>query len=129
MGIYRTAEVCPNGHVSTKSADVYPELREPFCSKCGEATSTQCPGCGTDIRGDYFVEGIIGFGQAYEPPAYCFNCGGAFPWTVRKLTAAVELVEVKGELSEAEIHQFRTDLADLTKDTPVSKLHRYDTKR
>lgn len=37
---------------------------------------------------------------------------------MRKLTAAVELVEVGGELSEAEIHQFRTDLADLTKDTP-----------
>ena len=119
MGTYRTAEVCPNGHVSTDSADTQPELREKFCSKCGEPTITQCPNCQTNIRGHYFVERVISLRSGYEsPPAFCFNCGKPFPLTERKLKAAVELVEAGAALSETELAQFREDLNELTKDTP-----------
>ena len=118
MGIYRTAEVCPNGHVSTDSADVRPELREKFCAKCGEATMTHCPSCETPIRGDYHVEGVFGFGGEYTPPAYCNNCGLAFPWTMHKVDAAAELVESSGILSSMELAQFRADLSDLTRESP-----------
>ena len=62
MGTYRVAQVCPNGHVATTAADQNPELREAFCSKCGEATILQCPSCSASIRGDYYVEGVFGFG-------------------------------------------------------------------
>jgi hypothetical protein len=118
LGVYRTAEVCPNGHVSTDAANVHPELREKYCSKCGEATITQCPECSANIRGDYYVEGIIGFGEGYEPPSFCFNCGSPFPWTNRKIEAAIELVQAGGKLSDEELSQFRNDLGDLVKDSP-----------
>jgi len=117
MGIYRIAEVCPNGHVSTDSADVYPEHREKFCSKCGEATITQCPTCDTNIRGDYYAEGVFGsFG--YEPPSFCFNCGSPFPWAERKISGAIELIEAADKLTDNELTQFKNDLNELTKDSP-----------
>ena len=117
MGIYRVAEVCPNGHVITDSADVYPEQREKFCSKCGEATITQCPSCRTNIRGDYYVEGVFAVSE-YHPPAYCFNCGNPFPWTERKIEGAIELLQASGNLSEEELEQAKEDLSELTKDSP-----------
>lgn len=122
MGTYRVAEACPNGHISTSSADQYPELREKFCSQCGEATTTQCPNCTASIRGYYYVEGVLSFGETYEPPAYCYNCGGSFPWTERKVASAVELVEVGADLTPEEIQQFRTDLTELTKDSPKTQV-------
>jgi len=117
MGTYRVAEVCPNGHVTTDSADVYPEQREKFCSKCGEATITKCPSCHANIRGDYYVEGIFAVSE-YHPPAYCFNCGSPFPWTERKIESAIELIQVGGKLTEQELNQFKEDLNELTKDSP-----------
>ncbi|BCK86523.1 hypothetical protein MIZ01_0285 [Sideroxyarcus emersonii] len=117
MGIYRIAEVCPNGHVSTDSADVHPELREAFCSRCGEATITACPSCHTNIRGDYQVGGIF-ISSEYEPPAFCFNCGSPFPWTERKISGAIELVKEGGRLTEGELSEFKDDLNEMTKGSP-----------
>jgi hypothetical protein len=121
MGSYRVAEVCPNGHVSTSSADKSPELREKFCSRCGEPTMTQCPSCKVPIRGYYYVEGFIG-GYNYEPPAFCHNCGKPFPWTDRRIASAIELVEVVAALSPDELQQFRSDLTELTKDSPKTQV-------
>lgn len=121
MGIYRVAEVCPNGHVPTSSADTSPELREKFCSSCGEPTMTQCPSCHAAIRGYYYVEGVFSLSE-YTPPAHCHNCGSAFPWTARKVESAVELVEVGGSLTDTELVQLRTDLTELTKDSPKTQV-------
>ena len=110
MGTYRTAVVCPNGHVSTSSADTSPELRETYCSQCGEPTITQCPYCNANIRGYYDVPGVISIGHTHEPPAFCFNCGKAFPWTERKISGALELMKEGGELTEEEYQQFEKDL-------------------
>ena len=118
MGTYRTAEVCPNGHVSTSSADTSPELREKYCSQCGEPTITQCPSCNANIRGYYDVPGVISIGRTYEPPAFCYNCGNPFPWTERKISGALELIKEGGDLSEEEYQQFEKDLVELTKDSP-----------
>jgi hypothetical protein len=122
MGTYRIAQVCPNGHVATTAADANPELREAYCSQCGEETLTNCPKCRAPIRGDYYVEGVFGFGGVYEPPTFCHNCGTAFPWTERKVAAAVELVEVGADLSPAEVQQFKDDLTELTKDSPKTQV-------
>lgn len=121
MGTYRVAQVCPNGHVATTAADVNPELREAFCSQCGEATLTTCPKCDASIRGDYHVEGVFGFGGGYEPPAFCYDCGSQFPWTERKIAGAVELVEAGTDLSAEEVKQFKADLTELTKDSPKTQ--------
>lgn len=121
MGTYRVAEICPNGHVSTSSADTSPELREKFCSSCGEQTLTQCPSCNAAIRGFYHVEGVLSI-RPYDRPAFCFNCGKPFPWTERAIVSAVELVDEASDLSEQELEQFRTDLTELTKDTPKAQV-------
>lgn len=118
MGYYRIAEACPNGHVSTNSADANPEFREKFCSKCGEETSTKCSHCNTGIRGEYYVEGVIDFGSQYKPPAFCHNCGNPFEWTQRRISSAVELVQECEELSDNDLVQFENDLKALTKDSP-----------
>ncbi len=117
MGNFLTAQVCPNGHVATSGADQNPELRERFCSKCGEPTLTNCEGCAAPIRGDFHVDGVFSFGGIYNPPAFCHNCGDAFPWTKRRVDGAVELLQT-ADLSENELQQFRADLVELTKDSP-----------
>jgi len=124
MGTYGVAQVCPNGHVATTAADQNPEFREAYCSKCGEATIMACPKCRASIRGDYYdyAEGVFELGGDYEPPAFCHNCGNRFPWTERKIAGAVELVEADAGLTADEVQQFRTDLTELTKDTPRTQV-------
>ena len=82
---------------------------------------TQCPYCKSTIRGHYSVEGVLSLIN-YTPPAHCHNCGGAFPWTVRKVEGAVELVEVGGGLTDTEIVQLRNDLTELTTDSPKTQV-------
>ena len=89
---------------------------------------THCPSCTAHIRGDYDVPGVIGFFH-YSLPAHCHNCGGAFPWTKRKVESAVELVEVGGGLSEIELTQLRTDLTELTRDSPKTQVASLRFKR
>jgi hypothetical protein len=121
MGTYLTAEACPNGHVSTSRIEDSPELREQYCSKCGEETMTQCPNCDANIRGHYDVEGVLILGGQFEPPAHCHNCGRPFPWTERRIDAAAELLEAGGAVSADEVQQFRADLDTLTKETPKTQ--------
>jgi hypothetical protein len=58
----------------------------------------------------------------YTPPGYCFNCGNAFEWTKRKISGAVELVEVGAGVTSGELEQFQTDLTDATRDTPKTQV-------
>jgi hypothetical protein len=118
MGKYRTAEICLNGHVTTDSADNCPELREKFCSKCGEKTITACPDCNTNIRGHYYVAGIVTLGEEFKPPLFCYNCGSAFPWTVTLMEEAVECVDSTNSLTNDELERFRKDLCEIVKDSP-----------
>lgn len=118
MGHYLTAEVCPNGHVTTARIEETPERREQYCSRCGEATMNKCPNCERYIRGEYEHDvGAVFISEPYDPPAYCFNCGEPFPWTERRISTAVELLEQDGNLSADEIAQFRSDLAEMANDS------------
>lgn len=129
MGTYGIAQVCPNGHVPTSAANENAERREKFCRRCGEATITHCPMCDHFIRGRYKTPGVIMVGVTYEPPAFCHNCGNPFPWTERKIASAVELVEVGAELSSEELQQFRSDLVELTKDSPKVQVASFRFKK
>jgi hypothetical protein len=66
--------------------------------------------------------------QEYTPPLFCHNCGTPFPWTQRKIDAAVELTEVTTNLSGDEVKQFRSDLEELTKNTPKMQVSAYRFK-
>ena len=122
MRTYRIAQISPNGHVATNTADQHPEQQEAYCSRCGEATIIDCPSCRTSIRGFYDEGKLIYVGPKYTPPSFCYNCGNAFPWTERKIASAVELIEVGAELSSEELQEFRTDLSELTKDSPKTQV-------
>lgn len=77
----------------------------------------ECPKCGASIRGDYNDHGdpLVIWDT---PPAFCHNCGHGFPWTERKIAAAVDLVKTGGKLSLAEVDQFQSDLTEMVKDSP-----------
>lgn len=81
-GFYRPAAICRRGHVITTNAES--ALNTPRCATCGAQTLTNCPNCGTMIRGRYVVPGVIGFGSDYTPPDFCADCGNPFPWTSRQ---------------------------------------------
>lgn len=77
MAQYHTAQICLQGHVIT--GDVNNGMSSKFCSKCGEATITECPQCKTPIRGNL----IIGENSGYpltKAPEYCTECGQPYPW-------------------------------------------------
>jgi hypothetical protein len=84
MSHYDVQQVCLNGHQVTDNYNGSPEVRENFCSKCGEKTINQCPDCQHPIRGYYHVDGVVKIGFTTPVPTHCDNCGKPFPWTLRK---------------------------------------------
>lgn len=116
-----TAQVCPNGHVANKSSVSYPEFNKDFCEHCGEETITKCPVCSNPIRGLYHVAAALGL-TSYTPPAYCRDCGAAFPWTDRKIAAAAELAGEIGGLSTQEVAEFEEGLQEISRESPRAQL-------
>lgn len=114
---YDTAQICLNGHVTNSMAASYPQSNQKYCALCGAQTITACPNCNVAIRGDYHVPGVIGFFD-YNKPAYCYNCGVAFPWTESSLKAANELADELDSLSQEERQLLKDSFPDLVRDTP-----------
>lgn len=113
------AEICNNGHLITQFAQTEPQNRKKFCDKCGAATIKHCPKCTHTIQG--FYSHPTNSHSLREPPAFCHNCGAAYPWTEQRLAAAKELVEESG-LSREENVQFQESLNDLVRQTPQTPL-------
>jgi len=113
---YDIAEICANGHLITQFAQTEPQNRKKFCDKCGAATITQCPKCTHTIQGFYYHP--TDSRSLREPPAFCHNCGTAYPWTEQRLAVAKELVEESGTLTREENVQFQQSLDDLVRETP-----------
>ena len=80
MGHYETLQVCVNGHPITDTYESSPERREERCTECGAETIIECPHCGTRIRGDYKVEGVVAMTGITEPNEFCHACGEPYPW-------------------------------------------------
>ena len=57
-------------------------------------------------------------GRTYQPPNFCGQCGGAFPWTERALAAAREYTDDLEELSVEEKASLKGTFTDLTANTP-----------
>lgn len=113
-GYYLNATICVNGHVISSCDANY----TAHCSTCGKTTISKCKDCSTNIRGEYEVPGIIGFGRGYSPPNYCYSCGKPFPWTERILNSAVELISLDDELSDGTKEIIKLALPDLIIETP-----------
>jgi hypothetical protein len=117
MDHHDTAQVCLNGHLANSSSKRYPQFNEKHCQKCGAVTITQCRECGHEIRGDYHGAGIVSAGMEH-PPAFCLNCGKAYPWTAASLQAARDLAQELDALSPEEQARMAESLPDLISDNP-----------
>jgi hypothetical protein len=86
--------VCRNGHVITDLLQSCPDSAAHRCDRCGAATLDHCTTCGRRLPGAVPVPGLRPIGRA-TPPAYCAQCGAAFPWTRRPSVAAPPLAALE----------------------------------
>lgn len=129
LGYYQNATICLNGHAASSTTANY----RRFCKDCGVNTISQCDSCDTYIQGDYEVPGIAVIGFTYYPPAYCHNCGQAYPWTKVVLENAVELISLDDELPSEHKKIIKNAFPDLVVETPttpvaVAKYKKYMSK-
>jgi hypothetical protein len=73
-------QVCRNGHVLTLVLRSHPQSGCLRCDRCGAEVVSECSTCGRSIPGAILGSGMQPIG-ALRPPAYCPDCGAAFPWT------------------------------------------------
>lgn len=122
MGWYDVAQICLNGHVVNDAVQHSSQFNKKFCDRCGEKTITQCPGCSHNIEGEYHVEGVAVIGGGSSPaPAFCHNCGEAFPWTLAKQQAAIDLFREE-LMSQEEQEEFRNSVEQITRDSPQAQV-------
>lgn len=121
MGVYKTALICLNGHMVNDAMEDYPEQNEKFCSDCGAETIHQCRNCGTNIKGYYYVEGVLSL-SVKEPPSYCHNCGKPYPWTQASIETYKEIVNMIDKLTKDEKKRLGSSIDDLISDTPRTQL-------
>jgi hypothetical protein len=100
---YLPAAICCRGHVITTNATS--SLLTAKCATCGADVLTACPHCNNKIRGSYIVPGVIGFGDEYEPPDFCGDCGNPFPWASRqaRIYELMNLLDAEGLDPAAEL--------------------------
>ena len=115
---YDTAQICLNSHVVNARSSTQHQHNQKFCEKCGEAVLYKCDHCHVPIRGQYSED----IGISYTAPSYCFNCGKAFSWSIRRLAAAKELADEFDELSVEEKELLKQSIDDLMKDIPQTKV-------
>ncbi len=116
---YDTALVCLNGHAINGSSMRLPQFNAKHCDQCGEPGIKECPSCGEPIRGHYWG-GALSIG--YDVPRHCRGCGKPYPWTTRSVEAARELIALSDKLNSREKEEFSNAIAEITSDTPKSKV-------
>lgn len=114
---YDVAQICTSGHPITLYANTSPNETEKFCRRCGAATITACPKCGTNIQGGV-LQDYPSFLKDYTPPRHCPNCGEPFPWTEARLAEARELAVEQATLTEAERSELADSIDSLVQQTP-----------
>ena len=119
-GVYRTAQICKNGHVITSNTNYTAHLSN-FCPECKAETISACPECNTPIRGKYDASGVMVI-SSYTPPKYCHNCGHPFPWTESTLNSISELLDMQDQLTEDEKQHFMSYLPIIFDETPQAEV-------
>ncbi|KYP79598.1 DUF2321 domain-containing protein [Ferroacidibacillus organovorans] len=120
MGKFDVAQVCLNGHPTNSTMIESPEFNKSFCPVCGAKTINACSACNHAIQGEYKVEGVVDLSYVYDPTAFCQSCGEPFPWTSRRIKAAIDLAE--SELEEADKEVFEQNVGELVTDSPQTKV-------
>ena len=115
---YDTAQICPNGHVTNDRVLENPDGNRDYCERCGEKNLTECPKCNQQIRGTY--RNVFMSLDRFPLPAHCGGCGNPYPWTERKIAAAIELAAL--ELSEEDAEEFNNSVNEIARDTPQAQV-------
>jgi hypothetical protein len=118
---YLTAEVCVNGHCTTRQLEYERALAAKSCPQCGAETIRACADCQAPIRGYREIEGGVRITRD-GAPNHCHNCGAAFPWTAAKLAAAKEHATELDGLDEAEKTRLQGAIDDLAAGGPRTEL-------
>lgn len=113
--LYRTAQICLNGHIITKNLEHDPESTEKYCSDCGKEVIEGCLKCDESIRSNIYD-------PIETPPNYCRNCSSPFPWTEKILNNAIELLSLDESLSDNHKDILQSVFPDLLVDTPTTPL-------
>lgn len=127
MDPFDVAQICLNGHVINYYAKMFPQHNKNFCDKCGAATITNCPNCNAEIQGQCYDQGAVAYvaismGTYYKAPAFCPNCGKAYPWTKAKIQAAKELTQELEDISDNEKKILAQSIDEIIKDSPKTTL-------
>lgn len=123
MGEYDTAQICRNGHIINQYAATDPLHNSKFCTKCGAETIMNCQHCPARILGHFNEADVFDFTSTVVPvPAFCRNCGKAFPWTASALEAARFLADETDSLSPAERELLKSTFDDIVRDSPQTTL-------
>ena len=125
---YETAQVCLNGHAITQFATSSPEQKRDYCPQCGAKTITECPSCGTTIKGYYQQTNVLGGMTKYVVPRFCDGCGKPYPGTEATIEAAQELIQ-ELELSQEEKKELAGTINDLVTDGPKTQVASMRFKR
>jgi hypothetical protein len=126
---YDTGQICLNGHVINDNYHLHPQHNQRHCNKCGEPTIIRCQRCDAEIRGSYEVPGVAVVAASAPAPAFCHECGQAYPWTQKRLETAKCLAEEFDQLDEAEIQALKGTLDDLVRETPKTELASFQFKK
>ena len=90
-GRFYPALICLHGHtIHVDSRDTLRAnggRREEHCEACGSRGISACVHCKTPIRGKAVMSRVD-----YILPAFCYNCGRAYPWMEDRLETARELL-------------------------------------
>lgn len=140
--VFDVAQICENGHLITKHFNTHPEERAEYCPQCSAKTISCCPSCGAAIRGcqheilSFKNQALISYDDEeryhietrtscmtsdYTPPAYCYKCGKAYPWTQKLLDEANRIVNMSETLTEEEKKKLRSTFPDLICDNPNTR--------
>ena len=119
MSEYRNASVCENGHVLSETETIENE----FCPTCGKKILTHCSNCNALIRGKKIIQGVLTCSSKPPiAPAYCFNCGNPFPWTVKALQAAELIIKEDDSIPTELKNNAIESLPDLVTKNPKTDL-------
>ena len=121
MNYYETAQICKNGHV-IDAVNELSDLAKSFCPKCGQGIIIKCEQCDSPIQGRIHIDSVISSRRLERSPAYCYNCGKPFPWTVSNLASINELLDLDDKLSDKEKDVIRDCVPDLLAETPKTQV-------
>lgn len=122
MRISEKALICLNGHIRVSSYYTEDNILEKYCIECGERLISKCQNCSEYIQGENNPYDFSENQSFYTKPKYCHLCGEPYPWTEKKIKAAIELAELESIINEQDKEEFKQDVYELAKNSPQSQV-------